>query len=263
MPPSEKDELKKEGLVSPAIDTEPYTSLSETPRLRLPHEPTGVPLLDDAVMPDGRPNSHALEYVLVVNRFYKADARYLLEHERTAYIQSVFYGLGDWYCSSPTRDIVLGRSANLKHVEKIELKLEALLGRQRTGRLTALCMIAFPMCIAYAVYRLIRARSLRASERSTIVVLFFMVFTIVYAGLGTALISYGDFSRYRFDVDAFYMAISALMIEAAAQLATKATREGFAAVRRLAKRGVPTGRDFDAPIAIARDASEPTMPSHR
>ena len=55
--------------------------------------------------------------------------------------------------------------------------------------------------------------------------------TIVYTSLSTALVSYADFSRYRFEVDALY----AILWVVLAQRCVTALRHG-GLIRRLAQR---------------------------
>ena len=176
LPESERGRLRAERLVSDEVMLEPFPPVTELPRLRLPTPPTGVPLLDLQTMPDGQANVHTLEYVHMVDKYYKADALYLLRHYPAAYLRSVGFGLGEWYCSSPTRDVVLSRSENLKKVQRDENVIEKCALGHPSRQLVGL-QIGIPLCLFYALYRMVRARGRRASERSAVATVFFMTTT--------------------------------------------------------------------------------------
>lgn len=99
--------------------------------LRIPHPPTGVPLLDRSHAPSGRWNAHAFEYLLLSSKYYEPDGRYLVSHYPGEYARSV--------------------------------------------------------AIAYALL------------------------IVGYVASVSLLISCGDFSRYRFDLDPFHLLFSALL----------------------------------------------------
>ncbi len=224
IPGDERERLLAEGHMSHSIKYEPFQgvdSLGDDMRVRA--EPTGVPLLDMAETPNGRGNTHTLEYLLIAERFYKPDGKFLLKHYPEAYAKSVKNALTDWYLSAPTRDIVLPRTQNYKRLAKLENRLEKLAGKSQTGRLTALA-IAIPTALAYAAYRLLRTRARLASERSTVAAVIFMSMTISYAALGTTLVSYADFSRYRFDVDPFYVILLAMLLMQAGAFVVRQVR---------------------------------------
>ena len=226
IPSMEREQLQAEHVVSPAPELEAYDTVEGFPPLRTNRVAnTGVPLLDMDVTPDGQPNPHALSYVYEIDAYYVPDAKYLLKHEWRAYIESVVDGFRDWYCSSPVRDIILWRSRNVHQLNRLIDRLEG--GKSRQAAIPAL-QIGLPLTFLYGVFRLIRPRSRTESERSRVAAILFMLLTIAYEGMGTMLISYGDFSRYRYEVDPFYFAIFAMLVTEVVQVFVKVARKAHA-----------------------------------
>jgi hypothetical protein len=233
LPVAERERLVEEGLVSDAVNHEPYSDPDSVPLLAVEVAETGVPLLDVKKTATGRSNTHSLEHLMVADRYYKPDGKYLLKNYPIAYANAVRWAITDWYMSSPTRDIVLPRFANYKRLGRLDTKLNKLAGLRPTGQILAV-MILVPLALAYGVYRLVRTRARLASERSSVVAIAFLLLTILYAGLGTTLVSYGDFSRYRFDVDPFYVILLVLLATQVARFFVRLTKRAFARLRRVA-----------------------------
>lgn len=211
IPKKERIRLEKLKIVSPSVRHEAFSALKDLPELRVPHEDTGVPLLDMPRSPSGRANLHTLEYLMIVDRYYKPDGKYLLRHYPEAYLEGVKSALTDWYVSSPSRDVTLIRTQNYKELRPIEGPIEKWLGIHGYGRMWAL-MIGLPLSFAYGAYRILRSRAGLPSERSAQAAMAFMLVTIGYVTLGTTLISYGDFSRYRYEIDSFYLILFVLCL---------------------------------------------------
>jgi hypothetical protein len=227
IPKKERERLHKEHVVSDAVKHEAFSPLSVLKTMRIPHEPTGVALLDMETSPNGRANLHTLEYLMIVDKYYKPDGKYVLRRYPRAYLAGVESALNDWYLSSPTRDVTLIRTPNYRALRPIEAPLERIMGLRGYGRLTALAY-AFPFAFAYGAYRILRSRASLPSERSVQAALIFTVLTVAYVTLVTTLISYGDFSRYRYEIDALYLILFVLGVSHAASavwtVATRATR---------------------------------------
>jgi hypothetical protein len=211
LPRRERRKLKKTGDISKFIDFEPFSPVTNMPELRVPHPPTGVPLLDMATTPDGRANTFTLEYTLMTEKYARKDGQMLLSRYPKVYARAVLKDLGGWYMTPLTRDLVMHRTANRRRVLVVENAIGWLLGEDKTQRYWGYAF-AFPTALLYAAWRLLRARAALASERSTVALLGFMLMTIVYVSLSTTMISYGDYSRYRFDVDSFYLVILVLLL---------------------------------------------------
>ena len=256
IPSMERERLKEEQLVSRAPELEAYDTVDGLPPLRTDRvAKTGVPLLDMDVTPDGQPNPHALSYVYEIDAYYAPDAKYLLVHERRAYIDSVVDGFRDWYCSSPVRDIILWRSRNVNQLKRLFDRLE---GRKSRAAAMPALQIGLPLTFLYGVFRLIRPRTRIESERARTAAIIFMLLTIVYEGMGTMLISYGDFSRYRYEVDLFYFAIFAMLVTEVVRALAKVARRAHASfLPRTPAEGEP------APLAPALQRNIPPETSMR
>jgi hypothetical protein len=59
-----------------------------------------------------------------------------------------------------------------------------------------------------------------------VAVLSYMLLTIVYVTGTTVLISYGEFNRYRFDIDPFYLVLCVLLLRDIGSLARQHTGFG-------------------------------------
>jgi hypothetical protein len=223
VPSAERERLEQEGLVSGSVSYEPFTGVDNLKSMRVEHEATGIPLLDIVRLPSGRGNTHTLEYLLIADKYYKADGKYLLDNYPDAYARSVVWALTNWYVSSPTRDIVMPVTQNYLQVKQLDASFNAAFLAGDDGELRLL-FVLLPAALLYGLYRVLRLRALLASERSTVVGILFMLLTIVYAALGTTMVSSGDFSRYRFDVDPFYLILLVMMATHSVRAVTRWAR---------------------------------------
>jgi hypothetical protein len=193
--------------------------LSSYAELRIPHKPTGVPLLDLETTPDGNPNPHAIEKVLIAEKHYKHDALYLLRHHFDYYWRSVIEGLTVWYFTSPMDYDDTIQTDNRKILSSVAKRTDRWLLPDSQGRLLTL-VVGLPITLIYGLYRLLGPRTLLESERSTVAAFSYMLLIIAYVTFATTLISVGDFSRYRFNIDPFYLIIFVLMLTDCAKHAT-------------------------------------------
>ena len=210
MPPAERQRLLDEGKISQASTMFCLTDLKDFGRLRVPHKPTGVPLLDLERTPNGRWNAHAFEYLLLARKYYKPDAEYLISHYPGVYIQSVWHALS-WYASSPTRDNMLAQTQNYLRVRNLVEALNRWSGSGKGDWLLAL-VIGLPLTFAYGLYRVVRARARHGSQRASVTAIAFILLTISYVTCVAVMVSWGDFSRYRFEIDPFYLVLLAALL---------------------------------------------------
>lgn len=211
LPPAERQRLHDEGVISKALELEPFSPVPQLSEVRVQHPPTGVPLLDMTTTPDGKPNHFTLEYLLIAEKHLKPEGKLLVSRYPRVYVDAVIDGLIDWYPSPPTRDLVMHRTANRRRVQVVERVLGRLAGENQRGRWTALA-IGLPVVFLFGVWTVVRPRSILPAERATVALVAVMLLTIAYVTLGTTMISYGDYSRYRFDVDAYYTVLGALLL---------------------------------------------------
>ena len=211
MRPAEQEVLVRRGL----IPIPPRAAFLLIPpstygALRIPHPPTGVPLLDMESTPDGSVNPHALGIVLVAEKYYKEEAIVLLRYAPDAYWRSVLQALTQGYFWSALDYDETLHSDNRNTLRRLEKKTDILLWPDGNG-VPRLVVMALPMTLLYGAYRVLGARALLESERSAVAVISCMLVVITYVTLATTLVSYGDFSRYRFNVDSLYVILFALM----------------------------------------------------
>jgi len=210
LPPVERQRLLNEGTISRASSIFCLTDLNDFGSLRVPHKPTGVPLLDLDRAPSGRWNAHAIEYLLLARKYYKPDATYLITHYPGVYIKSVWNALS-WYASSPSKDGMLPWTQNFLRLQDLLETVNRWGGKDKDDRLLAL-VIGLPLTWAYAAYRLFRRRARRGSQPTSVAAIAYMLLTISYVTCVAILVSWGDFSRYRYEIDPFYLVLFALLL---------------------------------------------------
>jgi hypothetical protein len=211
IPSLERERLFKEHLISPMEKVVPFYGLDKGAVLRLPQPPTGVPILDETQTSTGAVNSNCSEYLALAD-VAKQDARYLLLHYPRAYANSVVRAVTVGYLHSATTDVWVPRTRIYRALAPADRKMSAWMGATSNGRLIAL-MIAVPLSLLYAIHKLVSVRAWLVSQRSTTAVIAIMFVTIIYVGLSTSLVSWNDFSRYRFEVDPFYAVLFTLGVE--------------------------------------------------
>lgn len=210
LPEEDQLDLIDDGRVGDADSCRgPVTDVSNYGAFLVPHEPTGVPLLDLDHVPSGANNPHALAHVLVAERYYRRDALYLLAHYPGAYARAVWDAVSTEYVWSPAVVDGLERSLNFIKLERPLSVTHALLGSRADGRLLAL-VIGLPVGISYGLYRVLGTSASAGSQRASVVAIAFALLTIGYEAGVTLLVSSGDFNRYRFDVDALYLVLMVL-----------------------------------------------------
>jgi hypothetical protein len=228
LPPVERQRLVSEKLVSPLVTTFCLADLRDFGQYRMAHPPTGVPLLDMERAPDGRGNAHALEYLQIARKYYEPDAMYLLKHEPGTYLKAVGRAF-QRYTAACTTDMWLPQSRNFARLEEWVRRVDGWFLPQAWGGLLVLS-IALPLLAVFGIYRVLSANDRSYSQRGQQLGIAYMLLTIVYVTLLTTMVSFGDFSRYRYDLDPFYMTLLSLMLS-----------ELLSTVRKLQQRLSPAG----------------------
>jgi hypothetical protein len=212
VPPADQTQLAETKLFSHAANFMGIMSdASAYGEFYVPHAPTGVPLLDLDNAPGGGHNSHALEHVLVAERYYRHDAIYLLTHYPGAYAKSVWSALSVGYVSSPEFADGVILSHNFQELESLRSAADRAFIPIGQNRFLAL-IVGLPLAWVYGIHRLIGVRAAAESERASAVAISYALFAIGYTAAVTLLISFGDFSRYRFDVDPMYLVLFVLFV---------------------------------------------------
>jgi uncharacterized membrane protein len=233
LPLAERQRLLRQKLVSPAAPIFCLGDMNAFAGLRIPHLPTGIPLLDMERVPAGRGNAHAIEYLLMARRYYKPDALYLLSHYPDVYLTSVERAFSH-YTSAATVDMWLPTTANFARLASLIRSIDVYWLKRDTGQLWLL-ILGLPLLVAYGIWRVLRANARVYSERCTQVAVAYLLLGIAYVTAVTTLVSFGDFSRYRYDIDPFYLVILGLLSSAVLRTARQVLR---CAARRLVALGV-------------------------
>lgn len=233
VPNVEREQLFESGKVSHLSELEPFFDLTSYPQYRVATPTTGYPALDQTHMADGQVNANALEYVLIADR-YAADARALLTECPQAYFEAVKYAVTVGYFKAATSDVWAPRTSIYKAVAPADRRVEKALGMKRDRRVLGL-RIGLPLILVWSLGRLLKRRSRVESARTIAVSVTVALFFIVYASAVAVLVSWDDFSRYRFEIDVVYAMLFGLM---ANDLVTGLFRAwSFAGVLWTARRG--------------------------
>jgi hypothetical protein len=210
LPAAEVAALQAEGKISRAATIFCLGDLKKFGDLRIPHLKTGVPLLDMERAPNGRWNAHALEYLLLTEKYQRPDTLYLLSHYPWVYLKSVRRALGD-YAGSSLDDSMLPGSPNYLRVHRASELIDGVYGLREDKSFTLL-RFGLPLLLVYALLRLIRRGASSGSQRCSVTVSSYALLTALYVASVSVLISSGDFGRYRFEVDPFHIFLLALLL---------------------------------------------------
>ena len=214
LPEEQRNELVADGLVSRTAPIEPFSTVEafeSAAHAKLGQSPQRVPVLD-AREYDGQINKQNLAYMEVADRWSKPDAEYLLRNYPRTYLRAAVDALTVQSMRTATYDQNMGASANHRRTWPIERFLGFLLGTTKRGQMLSLMILA-PAGLAFGLWVMLRREAFIASQRSTRVAIGFVTMTIAYTSLATALVSFADFSRYRFEVDALYWMLWVVMAD--------------------------------------------------
>ncbi len=219
LPKTTQADLISSRAISPIERMGPFFDLPSHPSYRIRRiadAPTGIPILDEEMTSTGAANSNNLQYIGIADVFGK-DMRFLLRRYPDAYLRGVKRALTQGYFHAATNDIWGSQSHAYKSIAPVDTRLNDLLGVRKDGRLGVLLWV-LPLTVAYAIGRLLSRRARASSQRSITPVVAVVVVTIFYVTLSTTLISWDDFSRYRFEIDVFFLLLFSLLLEDAARV---------------------------------------------
>lgn len=228
LPTAEREDLFKEKLLAPMERTEPFPSITRNPSFKVPVPTTGVPALDNLENANGDINPNALEYVYIADVAMK-DAKFLIKTYPDAYLRSVRNALLIGYFHSPLDDICAPRSLAFKSIHRSIEKVTKVFFPQEGGALLVLWII-LPLALVYALGKLLSARARLVSNRAATPVIAVLFITIVYSA-SSVLISYADFSRYRFEVDVYYGILLTLFVNDAISVVVSVTKRAWSFLR--------------------------------
>jgi hypothetical protein len=206
LPRREQRKLVRQKALSPAIRFEAFTDLGAMRDLRIEHAPTGIPALDEARAPNGRPNANALEYALVAERYSRRDALFLLKTYPKEYALAVLDALTQMP-QVATNDTTLPRNPNFHKLAVLNAAV-GWLALAPSGGFSATVLAGLLIAIGACLVSLVGKQARETPARRSLAA--FAMLTIGYTTAVSVLVSWGDFPRYRFEVDGLYWMFTVL-----------------------------------------------------
>lgn len=221
LPADETARLKRRRILSPAMKYEGLSDLAAMREVRVAHPPTGIPALDDERTPSKGPNGNAVEHAFIAERFYRADALYLAKHYPGAWLSSAGRALVMGVPASPTHDSSLVRSTNYRRLAPLEEPLRKLALTTESGVSPVLGLLLLFALGAGAAF--VAGGGATEITRPRRALSSFALLTIGYVLAVTVLVSWGDFSRYRYEVDGLFWILAVVGAHALFALRSRPT----------------------------------------
>lgn len=209
LPPREARRHIDDGHLTPAMKYEAFSDPRSMTEVRVPHEPTGIPALDDLQAPSGRMNANALEHVLIAERYYKQDAVFLLRTYPGVYAKASLRALFLGMPGSPTQDATLVKSPNYPRLASTDRALKRAVLTDKDGFSPVIAALLV-FGLGAGALRLAGWPRRESGPRLGRAFAVFALVTILYTMTVTALVSWGDFPRYRYEVDGLLWILVAL-----------------------------------------------------
>lgn len=189
--------------ISPVFSTDILSDI-DVVKARIPAvAPIGVPVADAERKSTGQTNFNNLHYRALSLRQFE-EARNVIRDYPGVYLRAVATGLLKSFAPAGT-----------------DPGLPRLVPGDFEQRPSPVLLIAMPLLLAFGVARAAGAVRGTVANRLTFA---FLVFNIVFLTLVTCAISYGDFSRYRFEVDSYYVVLLTVAVSALADRLLPAAR---------------------------------------
>jgi hypothetical protein len=206
LPTREQRRLLKRKLISPAIRFEAFSDLDSMADVRVKHEPTGIPALDEAHAPNGRPNANALEYALIADQYSKRDALFLVRAHPKQYALATLAALSQMPRVA-TSDTTLPRNPNFHKLAPLNRAI-GWLALAPSGGFSLTVLAGLLIALVACVVSLLGKQAKAAPARRALAA--FALLTIGYTTAVSVLVSWGDFPRYRFEIDGLYWIFTVL-----------------------------------------------------
>lgn len=242
LPKEEVARLKRRRVLSPAMKHDGLSDLASMRDIRVEHAPTGIPALDDERTPSKGPNGNAIEHALIAERYYRPDALYLAKHYPGAWLSSAARALVSGVPASPTRDSSLVRSPNYRRLAPLEAPIQKLALTAESGASPLLGLLLAFGVGAGATF--VIGGGAAGHGRPRRVLSSFALLTIGYVIAVTVLVSWGDFSRYRYEVDGLFWILIVLGVSAVLARACSRPERGGEGLHNGST--APRGRDTTA-----------------
>lgn len=219
MPADLKNRLLKEGRVSTALFTRFMKPISEYRDLIGQIPLTGIPVLDRVMRSNGNVNSMHIGY-LKLSKLMMRDARYVLVHYPSLYLKSfsrVFVanegyfipsGQNFWATRNQTSPSLLSFLRNFDSI---------FTGQYYYGKSGWFLVLGFPLLFAFGIVRFYSQRKTLMMDLPFQLTLGYALGNIAWLTFVTLSISSGDYNRYRFKIDSFYILLLGLLVTALLQ----------------------------------------------
>ncbi len=211
--PEEHEALRQKAGASGLFMMRAFKTITRYSEFLGPIPATGVPVLDNTHKANGYNNQHHIGY-LRLSELYKEDVLRVLKADPVAYLKTL--PMGVTYFQPGSQDVEFEKRTNTQRAERAIRLLNLLFcGQLRPNGLGWLLVVGFPLLTVVGLLRLWKlARSAPAQMPATVTLLY-VVANILYVTAVAVLISCGDFSRYRFKADPFYVVLLGMTLTSA------------------------------------------------
>jgi hypothetical protein len=205
-------ELVREKRISGALRLPQFRKISLYYKHIGTPKPTGIPLLDTELKSTGAVNTNHIGY-LAVSRIQMRDVVYMITHYPMLYVKS-FAGTGGYFRPSGD-DALASYQHNEPRMRAVSDAWDVLVCGQRNDRGPGWNLIVgLPLLLGFATCLLIRGLRVPAIDLPHEFTLGFALVTTLYTSGLTVALSSGDYNRYRFKVDAFYVLFLGIALSA-------------------------------------------------
>jgi len=195
----------------PYFFAHPFQDMSQYKNFLPAIQPTGIPALDQEKKMHGSRNLNYIGYLLMTNGYASGFAKITLHHP--AFYFSSFSSTWRYFLPSSEDAGALGPNQNAIMDTLLHYSNMLFCGQWQRMRNGIFLMIAFPVIILFGLIEAIRKCGKRtAAQRAYQLTMFYMVTNIVYVSFIAVAVSLGDYNRYRFIIDSFYLVIFAVML---------------------------------------------------
>jgi len=219
MPADLKNRLLKEGRVSTALFTRFMKPIPEYRDLIGQIPLTGIPVLDRVMRSNGNVNSMHIGY-LKLSKLKMRDVRYVLVHYPGLYLKSFSRVLmtKEGYFIPSGQNFWATRNQTspsfLSFLRNFDLIFTGQYYYQKPGWFLVL---GFPLLFAFGIVRFYSQRKTLLMNLPFQLTLGYALGNIAWLTLVTLSISTGDYNRYRFKIDSFYILLFGLLVTALLQ----------------------------------------------
>jgi hypothetical protein len=202
-----------EGRITPLFLAQDFPPISEYEEFLGTESKTGIPLLDMERKSTGRINTHNILYI-VRGELVMKEVRNVMLHNPALYLKSFL-----WVMRSPNGYFVPSwhHSIILKNKSRRFLKLARVFdilycGQFRSNGIGWFLLVGLTVVLTHGLWLLLRSARKPLADKTFAVTLLFAIVNIVWLTVISVSVSYDDYNRYRFEIDAFYVLLLGLFV---------------------------------------------------